>query len=170
MRVLIILLLFIARFSGSALAETPQNWATIRLEKAMDDYKAGDYRAASKGFKRLANHGSAIAETMLGVMYADGKGMRPQADVAAGYFYRAASRGYGPAQIALSDTYLTGRGVPTNDVEAYFWALASTMGDNRETEVQGHARTRRLRPSLTAAQIAAVEVRMHGWRPWPARR
>lgn len=163
------LMTLIAAASSAAAQPTP-HWAAQRLDAAMEAYANGDYRKASKGFIRLADHGSAIGETMLGVMYADGKGVKASAAVAAAYFYRAAGRGYGPAEIALSDAYLTGHGINPDARRAYFWAFAATKGGDRSAEANGRKRLARLQAILRREDIVAIERDYHHWRPRAIRR
>jgi len=141
------------------------DWASARLEGAMSAYHAGDYRAARRGFQRLAEHGSAIAETMLGVMYANGYGVPASPAVAAGWFRRAASRGYGPAQIALSDAFARGQGVERDTREAYFWALAATTGGDRSAVAPGRARVHALGKALSPENRAQIAEDVQNWRP-----
>lgn len=141
------------------------DWASARLEGAMSAYQTGDYRTARRGFQRLAEHGSAIAETMLGVMYAKGQGVWASSAVAAGWFHRAASRGYGPAQIALSDAFARGQGVSRNVDDAYFWALAATTGGDRSAEASGRMRVKTLGKSLSPEIRAEIGEDVHNWRP-----
>jgi hypothetical protein len=148
-----------------ATAAHAERWAEVRMRQAVAAYAAGDYATARRGFARLANHGSAIAETMLGVMYAGGKGVPPSPTVAAAYFYRAANRGYGPAQVALSDAYLAGEGVRADAAEAYFWASLAATGADRSAEVEARARLRRLGATLDPRTIAAIAARVRDWRP-----
>ncbi|WP_374594074.1 tetratricopeptide repeat protein [Sphingosinicella sp.] len=140
-------------------------WAAARLEGAMSAYHTGDYRTARRGFQRLAEHGSAIAETMLGVMYAKGRGVRENHAVAAGWFHRAASRGYGPAQIALSDAFARGHGVGRDTGGAYFWALAATIGGDRSAEASGRVRLKALGKFLSPEDRAEIGEDVHNWRP-----
>jgi hypothetical protein len=144
-------------------------WASARLEQAIDAYKSGDYRNARRHFRRLADHGSAVAETMLGFMYRDGKGVAVKPGVAAAYFYRSARRGYGPAMVALSDCYARGAGVGRNERQAYFWAVLATRGGDRSAESEGHARAGQLRGRLTARELADVEKEVSMWQPRPRR-
>jgi hypothetical protein len=154
--------LAVPSFAGVA---ATNDWASARLEGAMSAYQAGDFRAARRGFQRLAEHGSAIAETMLGVMYAKGRGVPESPAVAAGWFHRAASRGYGPAQIALSDAFARGRGVSRDPGDAYFWALAATTGGDRSAEASGRIRVNVLGKILSPEDRAEISEEVHHWRP-----
>ncbi|MBA4757314.1 hypothetical protein [Sphingosinicella sp.] len=155
----LLLALAVPSFAGAS------DWASARLESAMLAYQTGDYRKAQRNFQRLAEHGSAIAETMLGVMYAKGHGVRASPAVAAGWFHRAANRGYGPAQIALSDAFARGRGVSRDIGNAYFWALAATTGGDRSAEASGRMRVKTLGISLSPEARAKIDEDVHNWRP-----
>lgn len=161
----IALLLALAAPSFAGTGVGNGDWASARLEGAMSAYQTGDYRTARRGFQRLAEHGSAIAETMLGVMYAKGHGVRASPAVAAGWFRRAASRGYGPAQIALSDAFARGQGVSRDIDDAYFWALAATTGGDRSAEAPGRIRVKALGESLSPETRAEIDEEVHNWRP-----
>lgn len=164
MRILIAVMMIAGLLAPVAVA-SERDWAAVQLDEALGAYRLRDFETARRGFKRLANQGSAIGETMLGIMYSEGNGVAQSPTNAAAYFYRAASRGYGPAEIALSDAYLVGRGVPANDSEAYFWALAATQGGDRSAERQGRARLEHLRKYLDARKRAKIERRFEEWRP-----
>lgn len=146
-------------------AAATADWASARLESALAAYEAGDYRVARQGFQRLAEHGSAVAETMLGVMYSEGKGVPVNHAVAAAWFHRAASRGYGPAQVAISDAFAQGRGVAKDTREAFFWALAATAGGDRSAETSGRARARKLAELIPSDEREQIAEDVHNWRP-----
>lgn len=168
MRILIALCL--AVISAPVAASPSPNWAAQRLQAAVTAYQNEDYRVARHYFRRLAIHGSAIAETMLGVMYANGNGVRANQATAAGYFFRAAGRGYGPAQIALADAFAAGRGVAPDAGEAYFWARLAAMGRDAVAKPQGEARAAQLLPLLGPGTIERQERRVRQWRPRAVRR
>lgn len=155
----LLLVLAVPSFAGTG------DWASVRLEGAMSAYHTGDYRTARRGFQRLSEHGSAIAETMLGVMYAKGRGVQENRAVAAGWFHRAASRGYGPAQIALSDAFARGHGVRRDVEDAYFWALAAMIGGDRSAEASGRVRVKALAKALRPEARAAIDEDVRNWRP-----
>jgi hypothetical protein len=146
-------------------AATP--WAQSALDSGLSAYATGDYAAAHAEFTRLANHGSAIGETMLGTMYARGQGVSVDAATAATYWFRAASRGYAPAQLALARALATGRGVSRDREDAWVWAqLAAARGD-AELRAEALRLANVLEAALTPAERAALARRVEGWRPWP---
>lgn len=82
--------------------------------RGLSAFHKGDYAAARRDFRLLAQRDVPAAETLLGTMSANGQGGPPDHAVAAAWFLRAARRGYGPAQLALADAFAQGRGVPQN--------------------------------------------------------
>jgi TPR repeat protein len=69
----------------------------------------------------LAEQGDARAQTNLGHLYADGKGV-PQNDAKAVKWFRtAAEQGHVSAQAVLGAMYANGRGAPRDNVQAYAW-------------------------------------------------
>ncbi len=142
-----------------------EGWVAKRIEQAMSDYEAGNYRAARVEFQRAADHGSAIAETMLGSMYASGTGVPVHNAVAAGYFYRAANRGYGPAQLALSDVYASGRGVRVSAHQAFFWATLALEADNVDIVEKARGRLAALSSRLLPGDIQKLREEAEEWRP-----
>jgi TPR repeat protein len=142
------------------------SWAAGALDAGLSAYAAGDYAAARAQFVRLANHGSAIGETMLGTIYARGQGVPADAATAAAYWFRAANRGYAPAQLAMARALTSGAGVTANPAAAWVWArLAATHGD-AATAAEAAALEARLTPLFTDAQRAQMTRQAEQWRPW----
>lgn len=140
--------------------------AVALLDAGLAAHAAGDYPAARRALRPLAGRGSAIAETLLGVMAAHGQGRPADAAEAVGWWLRAANRGYAPAQLALAKALAAGRGVGADPGRAWVWArLASRGGD----AVAGEATllAGRLERGLDAARLAGLEAERAAWRPWP---
>ncbi len=108
--------------AGSLLAAapalaTPPSAARLRapvellMADAMDAYRNGRHAEARRLFRLLAQRQQPAAETLLGVMAANGLGGPVDEATAAAWFLRAARRGYLPAQLALADAFARGRGV-----------------------------------------------------------
>jgi TPR repeat protein len=84
-------------------------------------YDRGDYEAALRIVRPLAEGGDAAAQNVLGSMYSFGRAV-PRDDVEAARWYRAAAeQGYAPAQYNLGVSYSEGRGLPRDRVEAARW-------------------------------------------------
>jgi uncharacterized protein len=137
-----------------------------RFERAVAAYHAGQFRTARTEFKELANQGSAIAETMLGTMYAEGQGVKPDAATAVIYFYRAAHRGYAPAQLALSDAFAKGRGTDPSPVAAYKWARLAQVRGHGATAEASKATVAKLAETITPEQRRKADRAVLNWRPW----
>ena len=92
------------------------------FQAGTEAYKRGDFEAALREWRSLAEQGVAVAQYNLGIMYEYGRGM-PQNDVEAAKWYRmAAELGHAGAQINLGGMYFAGRGVPQNHAEAAKWS------------------------------------------------
>jgi TPR repeat protein len=138
---------------------------TELLALAVSSFETGRYALAAERFGRLAEMGSAVAETMLGVMHSRGLGVPADQASAVAYFYRAASRGYGPAQLALADAIARGDGTVRDSRSAYLWSrLAEQNGDARTSASAGRL-SARLGTLLTSGQRAAIEDDVRSWRP-----
>ena len=151
---------------GLAFSPPPPAAAVSALDAALAAYQAGDYRVARARLKPLADCGSAVAETLLGVMAAKGQGGRADAGAAAGWWLRAANRGYAPAQLALAKALAQGRGVAADREAALVWAeLAADGSTGAGPEARLFADA--LAQGFDAGQLTAVEEARAGWRPWP---
>jgi TPR repeat protein len=148
---------------AAAPATTAPQTAVTALDAALAAYQAGNYAGARKGLKPLADRGSAIAETMLGVMAAKGEGGPPDPAAAAGWWLRAASRGYAPAQLALAKALADGHGVAQDRGQALVWARLAADGGNGDA----HALAQALAVGFDAEQLATLEDERASWRPWP---
>lgn len=93
-------------------------------------YQKGNYETALRLARPLAEQGDARAQSILGRMYARGRGV-PLDEVEAGNWFRsAADRGNAGAQLALANMYAQGRGVPQDYAEAAKWyRMAAEQGD-----------------------------------------
>ena len=123
---LMALLLLFAALHGGALSPA----TAADFDKGLAAYKAGDYQTALAEWCPLAEAGDVNAQTMLGLMYAEGKGV-PQDDTkAAAWYRRAAEQGHAGAQFGLGLMYNDGRGVPQDNVAAQMWLnlAASKVG------------------------------------------
>ena len=140
--------------------------AATPIDGGLAAYAVGDYRSARVHLRPLADRGSAIAETMLGVMAAKGQGRAADQAVAVGWWLRAANRGYGPAQLALAKALAAGRGVSQDTGRAWVWArLAAGTGNG--TAAAAGALADGLARGFDAQRLAALEAERAAWRPWP---
>jgi len=89
-----------------------------------------DYAAAVIWFRKAAEQGHAFAQSNLGVLYRDGRGVTQDFANAMIWFRKAADQGDAIAQYLLGDQYAKGMGVPQNYAEAMIWF--------RKAAEQGH--------------------------------
>jgi TonB family protein len=113
----------------------------LAIADEMDDgqaaYARGDYEAALRLWRPLAEGGSARAQNNLGVMYENGKGVPEDVAEAIKWYSLAAQQGYAGAQNNLGLIYAIGRGgAPQDSLRAYMWfslAAESLSGDVGKT-------------------------------------
>ncbi len=121
------------------------------FEAGADAYKRGDYKTALALFRPLAENGESKAQTVLGLMYSYGEGVKVDFREAAIWYRRAAEQSYGVAQYSLAMLYLHGKGVPLDTDEVVKWLTLAAKG--------GHARAKsRLRQmdSVAYSGLAAT--------------
>ncbi len=106
--------------------------AANNVDAAYKACDSGDYVAALKILRPLADQSNAQAQYLLGYLYDQGRGVA-QNDVEAVKWYRlAADQGEAGAQYNLGNMYLQGRGVVQDDVEAVRWlCLAADQGSSQ---------------------------------------
>jgi TPR repeat protein len=91
------------------------------LEDGRAAYEHRDFAIAERLFRPLAEHGNAIAQYNLGVMYYKGDGV-PQSYPDAVFWYRhAAWQGDASAQLSLGLMYYNGQGTLQSYAEALTW-------------------------------------------------
>ena len=92
----------------TALAPAPDQEATTSEENVQLTREAAEY-------------GVAVAQYVLGAMYASGRGVAQDDTLAAQWYRRAADQGDSRAEHNLALMYTTGRGVQQDDAEAVRW-------------------------------------------------
>jgi TPR repeat protein len=89
----------------------------------------GDYGAALKLLRPLADQGDAAAQSDLGLMYADHRGVPQDYGQAMAWYRRAADQGYARAQDALGDMYYLAVGVGQDlELAARWYRKAADQG------------------------------------------
>ena len=101
-------------------------------EDAKAAYGRGDYATAFRIWVGLAEQGDAEAQSKLGGMYLDGRGVTQDNVAATDWFRKAAEQGFAEAQCDLGFAYSQGRGVIKDETEAVHWY--------RKAAEQGNAR------------------------------
>src|SRR5580704_3722378 len=90
----------------------------LRLERAEAACDRGDFAAALREIMPLAEKGSSNAQTFLGVLYEQGKGLKKDPAKAIEWYRRAAEQGNSAAQFNIGILYETGSGVARRPSEA----------------------------------------------------
>jgi uncharacterized protein len=105
-----------------------------RLRDGIRAFVAHDYVTAAKIFTDLAPRGDSTAQTYLGYMFANGKGVPQDFVVAAGWYGCASQQGVARAQYQLGLMYDKAQGVPQDYVTAYALInlAVATAGPERE--------------------------------------
>jgi hypothetical protein len=110
------------------LGSTGVSWSAD-VQKGWNAYESGDYAAALREWKPLAQQGDEYAQYSLGVMYAKGQGVPQDDKIAVKWYQLAAEQGHAPAQHNLSVMYYGGNGVPQDYKIAVKWLkLAAEQG------------------------------------------
>ena len=89
------------------------------LRTGIRAFAAHDYVTAARIFTELAPQGDPAAQTYLGYMYANGKGVPQDFVVSAGWYRCASQQGVARAQYQLGLMYDKAQGVPQDYVKAY---------------------------------------------------
>ena len=71
--------------------------------------------------KAKADQGDAAAQNLLGELYLNGQGVRPDSKAAAEWFTRSAQQGHGLAQLNLGMLFEAGQGVAVDYAQAVSW-------------------------------------------------
>ena len=106
-------------------------------------FRKGDYPAALKAFKTIAEGGLAEAQFNLGVMYRQGLGVKADLAEALKWYRKAADQGHPKAQLNLGTMHARGLGVKEDAAEAFKWhKRAAEQGLTQAQRLVGEAYVR----------------------------
>jgi TPR repeat protein len=131
-----------------------QAWAGP-LEDGVEAVNRGDYAAALRLLRPLAENGNPDAQINLGNMYFDGNGVPQDNAESVKWYLLAADHGSADAQIALGFLYEYGEAVPQDYVQAHKWFDVAGSSLYRDT----------LAAKMTPAQIAEAKELAREWKP-----
>ena len=95
--------------------------------------RRGDYAAAARLWRSLAEKGDARAQYNLGFLHANGQGVDQDYTSALDWYTRAGKQGFAPAQFNLGVLYSSDDGVPPDFALALQWyRQAAEQGDTDE--------------------------------------
>lgn len=95
--------------------------AQAGLQDGIAAYNKGNYPAALKELRPLADNGDAKAQALLGEIYNGARGVPQDHTEAVSWYRKAAERGDAGAQVSLGMMYENGTGVPQDNKEAVSW-------------------------------------------------
>jgi TPR repeat protein len=102
---------------------------TTAIDEARVAQDRGDYEAARRLWRRLADSDVPVAQFSLGMLCERGQGALPDDAQAVKWFRKSADLGFGPAELSLGMMYLSGRGIGQDDREGARWVrLAADQG------------------------------------------
>ena len=118
--------------------------------------------------KTLAAQGSAWAQSQLGQLYANGRGMAQDYATAWGWYEKAATQGHAGAQSQLGQLYADGRGVPQDYKKARQWWEQAALQGNAQAQFnlgQLYANGRGMTQDYTTARgwYEKAAVQGHAW-------
>jgi|TARA_E500000178_G_C17000339_1_gene745320 TPR repeat protein len=135
-------------------AGTGTGWAG-NYAKGYDAYLRGDFGAALKLWKPLAEEGDVKTQNNLAWLYLKGDGVPQDLSEAARWFRKAAEQGLAVAQSTLAVMLARGSGVPKDLLAGYMWAdIAATNGNTNAANVKAA-----LTAKLSSEDRAAAQVR-----------
>lgn len=114
---------------GSILFVTMPAWADTAA--GMEAFRNKDYATAFREWKAAADAGQAPAQFDLGLLYAQGLGVKRDLAQAERWYRKAAEQGNTEAEFALGQMYSRGWGVPRDSVDAMRWLQ---MANNPDTD------------------------------------
>ena len=107
-----------------------------RLSQARESLHGEDYHAASVTLQGLADEGSAVAQGMLGLLYAQGQGVDQDFEASVALFAAAAAQGDADGQYYLGYSYLEGSGIENDPVTALAWFIQAAARGHGQAIVE----------------------------------
>lgn len=91
------------------------------------EYEKGNYAAAMKEWRPLAEKGDPFAQVSVGLLYYNGKGAPQDYAEAVHWYRRAAEAGFALGQYSLGYAYSRGEGVSEDNSEAVRWYRGAAL-------------------------------------------
>lgn len=134
-------------------------FAQVDFSAGMEAYQRGDYAAAFRQWRPLAENGSPEAQFNVGLLYAKGLGVDADPAEAARWYALAAEQDFAQAQYNLARMYQTGKGVPRDLMLAYVWfklAWENKYADARK-------RRKNVAKAMTPHDVAQGDLMVREW-------
>jgi TPR repeat protein len=135
------------------------------FEKGSEALERGDYAAALKELRPLAEQGDARAQLNLGNIYYKGLGVTQDYAEAMKWYGKAADQGDAEAQLDVGFMYEEGQGVQQNLVLAYMWMSLAAVHFPKGSGMQTIALMKRsiLGEKMTASQVRKAKKLAKKW-------
>ncbi len=144
-------------------ALAPAQAASLRAGIAA--YNHENFNAAAAIFRPLAIAGDPRAQSYLGYMYSNGRGVPQNYTVAAYWYFRAANQGETTAQYMLGLLYDKGSGVQQDYIKAHMWLdLAAAHAPPKTREYCARLRDA-IATKMTRGQIGVARQLALQWVP-----
>jgi TPR repeat protein len=124
------------------------------FQSGMAAYERGDFAAALREWRPLADEGSVEAQFNLGLLYYHGKGVPADPAEAHVWYLKAAEGGYARAQYRVAEMYENGDGIRKDLIQAHFWFRVAA--DRKYADAK--KRRRRVAKRMTPEQIAYADM------------
>lgn len=132
--------------------------ARAGVEEGRDLMEAGDFAGAMAEFRPAARAGNAVAEELIGVMYALGLGVERDDVRAFEWYLRSAMKGHPGAQSGVGWYYEVGRGMPEPDlVRAYMWYVLSAIGGDPDAAKSQEEVVKKMTPEQIDHALTLVD-------------
>src|SRR5450759_1806118 len=105
------------------------------LKDGQAAYDRGDYSIALQLWRPLAEHGNAVAQMNLGLMYFQGAGVAQDFQEAVKWYRLAAVKGEARAQYNVGLFYANGKGVEQDFKEAVKWYRLAAAQGHKEAQL-----------------------------------
>jgi uncharacterized protein len=139
--------------------------ADPRVEAGIRAYTHGRYVEAAEWLTTPAREGNAVAETYLGFMYQQGRGVPKDFSEAGRWVHAAAEQGEPSAQFFLGSLYDRGFGVAHDFVQSYLWFdLAAAHATPRTRDYWSRMRDA-VANKLTYQELAEAQAKALAFSP-----
>ena len=115
---------------SAAFAGTPEE----DFRAGLSAYNTGDFAAAMRLWRPLADRDDARSQAGVGFLYHRGLGVKPDDVQAAFWLRKAAEQGQAEGQFMLGHLYYFGLGVPQSYAAAYAWCELAQDNGNAEAQ------------------------------------
>lgn len=131
------------------------------FQDGLDAHQRQDYKTAFEKWKPLAEQGNAIAQVLLGAMYATGQGVPQDYKEAVKWYRLSAEQGDASAQFNLGRMYYQGLGVTQDYTLSHmWWNICGSSGDENCVEKRNI-----IEGKMSPSQTEKAQEMARNWKP-----